>query len=137
MSRKFILLLISFFLLWGCQSQDQNTQPTSKPKSQLESQPKSPPIVPPVSTLPEDWPMFMYDLHFSGRSPDRTLKPPLKLLWKYKTGGPIQASPVVANGTVYVASTDHRLYALDAKQWEIKWSFEAGGIIPIRTSSLE
>ncbi len=130
MSRKFILLLISFFLLWGCQSQDQNTQPTSKPKSQPEPQPKSPPIVPPVSTLPEDWPMFMYDLHFSGRSPDRTLKPPLKLLWKYKTGGPIQASPVVANGTVYVASTDHRLYALDAKQWGIKWkSFKAGGII--------
>ena len=130
MSRKFILLLISFFLLWGCQSQDQNTQPTSKPKSQPESQPKSPPIVPPVSTRPEDWPMFMYDLHFSGRSPDRTLKPPLKLLWKYKTGGPIQASPVVANGTVYVASTDHRLYALNAKQWGIKWkSFKAGGII--------
>ena len=130
MSRKFILFLISFFLLWGCQSQDQNTQSTSKPKSQPEPQPKSPPIVPPVSTLPEDWPMFMYDLHFSGRSPDRTLKPPLKLLWKYKTGGPIQASPVVANGTVYVASTDHRLYALDAKQWGIKWkSFKAGGII--------
>ncbi len=130
MSRKFIPLLISFFLLWGCQSQDQNTQPTSKPKAQPEAQPKSPPIVSPVSTRPEDWPMFMYDLHFSGRSPDRTLKPPLKLLWKYKTGGPIQASPVVANGTVYVASTDHRLYALDAKQWGIKWkSFKAGGII--------
>ena len=130
MNRKFILLLISFFLLWGCQSQDQNTPPTSKPKPQPESQPKSPPVVPPVSIRPEDWPMFMYDLHFSGRSPDRTLKPPLKLLWKYKTGGPIQASPVVANGTVYVGSTDHRLYALDAKQWGIKWkSFKAGGII--------
>ncbi len=129
MNRKFILFLISFFLLWGCQSQDQNTQPTSKPKSQPESQLKSPPVVPAVPTRPEDWPMFMYDLHFSGRSPDQTLKPPLKLLWKYKTGGPIQASPVVANGTVYVASTDHWLYALDAKQWGIKWRFKAGGII--------
>ena len=129
MNRKLILFLISFFLLWGCQSQDQNTPPTSKPKAQSEAQPKSPPVVPPVPTRPEDWPMFMYDLHFSGRSPDRTLKPPLKLLWKYKTGGPIQASPVVANDTVYVASTDHRLYALDAKEWGFKWSFEAGGII--------
>ena len=129
MNRKFILLLMSFFLLWGCQSQDQDTQPTSKPKSSSESQPKSQPIVSPVPTRPEDWPMFMYDLHFSGRSPDRTLKPPLKLLWKYKTGGPIQASPVVANGTVYVASTDHTLYALDAKQWGLKWSFKAGGVI--------
>ena len=129
MNRKFILFLISFSLLWGCQSQDQNTQPTSKPKSQPESQLKSPPVVPAVPTRPEDWPMFMYDLHFSGRSPDQTLKPPLKLLWKYKTGGPIQASPVVANGTVYVASTDHWLYALDAKQWGIKWRFKAGGII--------
>jgi hypothetical protein len=129
MNRKFILLLMSFFLLWGCQSQDQDTQPTSKPKSSSESQPKSQPIVSPVPTRPEDWPMFMYDLYFSGRSPDRTLKPPLKLLWKYKTGGPIQASPVVANGTVYVASTDHTLYALDAKQWGFKWSFKAGGVI--------
>ena len=129
MNRKFILFLMIFFLLLGCQSQDQNRQPTSKPQSQPESQPKSPPAVPAVAILPEDWPMFMYDLHFSGRSPDQTLKPPLKLLWKYKTGGPIQASPVVANGTVYVASTDHRLYALDAKQWGLKWSFKAGGII--------
>ncbi len=125
MNRKFILLLMSFFLLWGCQSQDQDTRPTSK----LKSQPKSQPIVPPIPTRSEDWPMFMYDLHFSGRSPDRMLKPPLKLLWKYKTGGPIQASPVVANGTVYVASTDHTLYALDAKQWGLKWSFKAGGVI--------
>ena len=129
MNRKLILLLMSFVLLWGCQSQDQNTQPTSKPKSQSQSQSKTPSVVPTVPTRPEDWPMFMYDLHFSGRSPDRTLKPPLQLLWKYKTGSPIQASPVVANGTVYVASTDHRLYALDAKQWGLKWSFKAGGVI--------
>ena len=137
MNRKFILLLMSFFLLSGCQSQDQDTQPTSKPKASSESQPKSQPIVPPVPTRPEDWPMFMYDLHFSGRSPDRTLKPPLKLLWKYKTGGPIQASPVVANGTVYVASTDHMLYALDAKTVGIQMEFQSRGCDSIRTHSLE
>ncbi|MCZ6676428.1 MAG: PQQ-binding-like beta-propeller repeat protein [Candidatus Poribacteria bacterium] len=73
--------------------------------------------------------MFMYDLYFSGRSPDGVLKPPLKLLWKYKTGGPIQASPVIVNGTVYVGSTDQTLYALDAKQWGLKWSFKTGGAI--------
>ena len=129
MNRKFILLLMFFPLFLGCQSQDQDTQPTSKPKIQPEDQPKTQPIVAPVPTRPEDWPMFMYDLYFSGRSPDQTLKPPLKLLWKFKTGGPIQASPVVANGMVYVGSTDHTLYALDAKQWGIKWSFKSGGII--------
>ncbi len=129
MNRKFILLLMFFFLFWGCQSQDQDTQSTSKPKIQPEAQPKIQPVVAPVPIRPEDWPMFMYDLYFSGRSPDQTLKPPLKLLWKFKTGGPIQASPVVANGMVYVGSTDHTLYALDAKQWGIKWSFKSGGII--------
>lgn len=73
--------------------------------------------------------MFMNDLEFSGQSPDKTLKPPLALLWQFKTGGPLQASPVIVNGILYIGSTDGKLYALNAKQWEIKWVFNAGSAI--------
>lgn len=73
--------------------------------------------------------MFMYDLHFSGKSPDRSLKPPLTLSWKFKAGGPIHASPIIVDGTVYIGSTDGILYALDAKRWGVKWTFRSGDAI--------
>ena len=126
MNRTLVLFLVGCCSLWACQSQD--TPQTSGVEGQ--TQPGDGQIISPSLPHPEDWPMFMYNLHFSGRSPDKALKPPLKLLWKFKTGGRIQASAVVANGTVYVGSTDNTLYALDAKQWGLKWSFKAGG--PIR-----
>jgi hypothetical protein len=34
-----------------------------------------------------------------------------KLLWKYKTGGPIYSSPAISDGKVFIASTDGKLYA--------------------------
>ena len=73
--------------------------------------------------------MFMHNLGFSGVSPDTDLKPPLTLLWTFKTGGPVSASPIVANGIVYIGSTDGKLYALDAKRWGVRWVFDAGDAI--------
>lgn len=78
---------------------------------------------------PNDWQMFMYDLAYKGISPDKVLKPPLKIAWKYKTGGAVNSSPVVYNNTVYVGSDDNSLYALDADKWGLKWVFETGGKI--------
>jgi serine/threonine protein kinase/outer membrane protein assembly factor BamB len=55
-----------------------------------------------------------------------------KLLWKYATGGPIVASPIVSlNGIVYVGSTDGRIYALDAKNGELVWSDDTGASIEV------
>lgn len=130
MRRTFAFFLLACWLLWGCQSKDSQDQ--AKPSSPPTQAVQSPPVVAPkpvVAPQPQDWPMFMYDLYFSGRSPDPNLKPPLELLWKFKTGGPIKASPVVARGVVYVGSMDQTLYALDAKQWGNKWTFKAGDAI--------
>jgi Tol biopolymer transport system component len=124
MSRTFAFFLLACCLLWGCQSKDtQDQAEQSAPPTQAD---QSPPV---IAAQPLDWPMFMYDLYFSGRSPEQNLKPPLELLWKFKTGGKIKASPVVAGGVVYVGSTDRTLYALDAKQWGVKWTFKAGDAI--------
>jgi len=55
-----------------------------------------------------------------------------KLLWKYTTGGPIVASPIVSlNGIVYVGSADGKVYALDAKNGELVWSDNTGASIEV------
>ena len=122
--QKYRIVLVLLFV-WGCDSQ-QKEQP-QQPRVQQSAAPEATePLAPPRA---EDWHTFMHDLGFSGVSPDKSIAPPLELLWKFKTGGPLHASPVVANGILYIGSTDGKLYALDAKQWGIRWVFDAGDAI--------
>jgi hypothetical protein len=44
-----------------------------------------------------------------------------QLVWKYKTGGPIELSAAYKNGVVYFASNDNFAYALDANTGVLKW----------------
>lgn len=46
-----------------------------------------------------------------------------------QTGGPIRATPTIADGVLYLASTDGLLYAVDALTGEERWRFQAGGPI--------
>ena len=122
---KYMFVFAVFLVIWGCDSQQK--QQTQQPAGQ---QPVPSEVIEPAPPpRAEDWRTFMYDLGFSGMSPDATLKPPLDLLWKFKTGGPLYASPVIAHGVLYIGSTDGKLYALDAKAWGIKWVFDAGDAI--------
>ena len=122
--QKYRIVLV-LLLVWGCDSQqkEQPQQPTVQQSAVPEA---TEPLAPPRA---EDWHTFMHDLGFSGASPDKSIAPPLELLWKFKTGGPLHASPVIANGILYIGSTDGKLYALDAKQWGIRWVFDAGDAI--------
>lgn len=122
---KFIIILM-FLLVWGCDSQEQKRTQQSAGQQPVPSEVMESVTPPPRA---EDWHTFMHDLGFSGKSSDKSLAPPLALLWKFKTGGPLYASPVIANGILYIGSTDGKLYALDAKQWGIKWVFDAGDAI--------
>ena len=124
-AKKFTVFLI-LLLVWGCDSQEQKQGQQSAGQQAVPSEVMESVTPPPRA---EDWHTFMHDLGFSGRSPDKSLAPPLALLWKFKTGGPLYASPVIANGVLYIGSTDGKLYALDAKQWGIKWVFDAGDAI--------
>jgi outer membrane protein assembly factor BamB len=47
----------------------------------------------------------------------------------FKTGGPIESSPVVADSIAYVGSDDKKLYAVkfSATNFQEKWEFETGG----------
>ncbi len=122
--QKYRIVLV-LLLVWGCDSQ-QKEQPQQPTVQQSATPEATEPLAPPRA---EDWHTFMHDLGFSGMSPDKSITPPLELLWKFKTGGPLHASPVIANGILYIGSTDGKLYALDAKQWGIRWVFDAGDAI--------
>jgi outer membrane protein assembly factor BamB len=47
-----------------------------------------------------------------------------KVRWQFQTKGQVLSSPAVAGDTIYIGSSDHKLYALDrttgAKKWEFK-----------------
>jgi len=51
----------------------------------------------------------------------------LNLKWAFATGESILSSPTVANETVYVGSSDNKLYAVDTKTGQAKWQFETQG----------
>lgn len=45
--------------------------------------------------------------------------------WTFKTGGPIVASPAIADGVVYIPSTDTNLYAIDQETGKEKWKYKS------------
>lgn len=51
------------------------------------------------------------------------------ILWRARTAGPIRSTPAIVDGIVYVASSDGRLYALDAEDGSVLWTAEADGAI--------
>jgi len=85
-----------------------------------------PPAPPPVVKSDADWPMFRGDSALTGIAHGE-LATPLKLLWSFKTGGPVNSSAVVAEGKVFVGSGDNQVYALDLKSGAQIWAFKTGG----------
>jgi outer membrane protein assembly factor BamB len=53
--------------------------------------------------------------------------------WTVKTGGPIVASPVLADGVVYIGSLDGYLYALNEQDGKEKWKIRSR--MPIASSA--
>jgi len=75
-----------------------------------------------------DWPTYRHDMERSGST---KTKVPLDLgkKWMVMLGGEL-TSPVVAEGMVYVASSNtHLLTAIDEESGKIKWQFTAGARI--------
>ncbi len=83
----------------------------------------------PRSASADDWPTLRHDAQRSGGTPAE-LPAALRVLWEAQPGGDSLSSPVVADGVVFVASTDeHQLCALDAGSGEVRWRYTAGGRI--------
>jgi eukaryotic-like serine/threonine-protein kinase len=52
-----------------------------------------------------------------------------KIKWQFQTKGQVFSSPVVAGDQLFVGSSDHFLYALDAATGALQWKFKADGRI--------
>ena len=50
----------------------------------------------------------------------------VKPTWRFTTRGPVESSPAVVNGVVYVGSWDNNVYAIDATNGAQLWSFATG-----------
>src|SRR3989304_5363982 len=72
-----------------------------------------------------EWAMFRRDAGHSGVI-DEGAPASGALKWTFATGAPIDSSPAVVNGIVYIGSRDHNLYALDAATGEVRWKFATG-----------
>ncbi len=49
--------------------------------------------------------------------------------WTFACEDEVRSSPVVSNGTVYVGSFDHNLYAVDAEEGKFVWKYPSEGVI--------
>lgn len=51
------------------------------------------------------------------------------IAWRVQTGGPVRSSPVIVGGTLFVGSTDGKVYALDAATGAARWQYAAGASV--------
>jgi len=94
----------------------------------------------PPHTSVTNWAEFHFDSCLTGFNPNELILGPatvgnLRLKWSYATGAAVYSSPAVANGVVYVGSTDGNFYALDASTGAELWSFTVGSSIEDRVYS--
>jgi eukaryotic-like serine/threonine-protein kinase len=80
----------------------------------------------PPRVLAEPPGMFRGDLAHTGVYPGRGASKLETLKWQFHTAGEIYSSPVLDSGVLYVGSSDHHLYALDAASGQLKWKFKTG-----------
>src|SRR5277367_2390335 len=80
-----------------------------------------------------DWPMFRGGPALTGIAA-ASLPDDLKLLWSYKTAGPIKSSAAIVNHEVIIGSDDGSIYALGLADGRKLWSFKTEG--PVDSSPL-
>ncbi len=73
-----------------------------------------------------DWILFRSDTSHSGEGTGNPALAPT-LLWNYTTVGPVDSSPAVVGGVVYVGSDDGNVYALNAASGIQLWNYTTGG----------
>lgn len=77
-----------------------------------------------IATGAEDWPQFKFDCRHSGNVPDRNVTTPLGLVGAVGLTDAVLASPVVADGRVYVVDGSGVVFCIDAATLNVLWKFD-------------
>lgn len=78
------------------------------------------------------WPMYGYDAGRTGYHPAATgPEDAVEVNWQTRTDGDFLSSPVVAEQTVYVGSSEGRLRAMDVADGTERWSLDLDGAINV------
>ena len=80
-----------------------------------------------ISESPEEeiWPIFRGDRNLSGVA-DAQISDTMNLLWSFKTGGAVISSPVIDFGSVFIGSTDGKVYAIGLRNGSKIWEYDTG-----------
>ena len=74
-----------------------------------------------------DGPMFRSDPAHTGLSDSPKVPTLASIRWKFASKGKVISTPAVVGGIVYVGSSDHAVYALDAATGALRWRYVTGG----------
>ena len=89
--------------------------------------------------LPMDAPEpDLWTAHRGGPSQQGIARTPvadsLSLVWSFAASGPIESSPVIAEGSVWVGSADGHVYSVDLESGQRRWARDVGA--PVSASPL-
>jgi outer membrane protein assembly factor BamB len=73
--------------------------------------------------------MFRGDLQHTGVYPGPAVPQFTKIKWQFRTNAQVLSSPAISGGALFVGSSDHNLYALDAATGALRWKFKTEGRI--------
>jgi polyvinyl alcohol dehydrogenase (cytochrome) len=80
------------------------------------------------------WPRYGRDLDGSRFNPQGVIAssnaPALTPIWSVDVGGPVSATPILAEGVGYVGSYDGNLYAIEIASGSVLWTYETGAAVP-------
>ncbi len=79
------------------------------------------------TSLADESAMFQRDFGRTGYVPVEEWRPGLKVLWKFEASAPFLSSPAVVGTTLYSATGDNRVVALNANTGDLLWQFPTTG----------
>ncbi|MBI4199315.1 MAG: PQQ-binding-like beta-propeller repeat protein [Chloroflexi bacterium] len=84
------------------------------------------------TSAPAQWSMLHRDPQRTGFMPEADFAPKGTTRWQFPSDDPLLASPAVAGGRVFLATSDRRVVALDQRTGELLWTHPVNG--PVNSS---
>ena len=91
----------------------------------------------PVAMWEGSVPVYRGNNAHTGQQPGPVPEGAPSLAWRFDTGGTIYASPVIADGRLFISSKSGYLYALDAATGDELWRFQLSDYVVRSTPAVE